>query len=49
VTWTSRYANRYVWLRLWGPGRVCVQSQFGHFHDPGTRISRSSPLTRMDW
>lgn len=46
--WQNR-TNRYAWLRLWGPGRVAIQSQFGHFHDPGARITNSSPNTQYAW
>src|ERR1700761_6976608 len=37
-TWSSwrSWGNRYLWLRLQGPGRVAVQSHFEHFHDPGS-------------
>jgi uncharacterized protein (AIM24 family) len=46
--WQSRQ-YRYVWLRLWGPGRVCIQSQYGHFHDSGNRITRGSQSTQYQW
>jgi uncharacterized protein (AIM24 family) len=46
--WQSRQ-YRYVWLRLWGPGRVCMQSQYGHFHDAGNRIVRGSASTQQRW
>jgi len=47
--WRSGYQYRHLWLRMWGPGRVAVQSQFGHFHDPGTRITRSSGMSTTCW
>ncbi len=31
----GRWSNRYVWLRLSGPGRVAVQSHFEPMEDPG--------------
>jgi uncharacterized protein (AIM24 family) len=40
---------RHVWLRLWGPGRVCIQSQYGHFHDPGFNITSRSAATTQYW
>lgn len=49
--WTPwrAWANRYVWLRMFGPGRVAVQSAYEHFHDPGTTLSSSSPATWSQW
>ena len=32
-TWGGYRSDRYVWLRMWGPGRVCIQSQYEHFED----------------
>jgi uncharacterized protein (AIM24 family) len=46
--WQSRQ-YRYVWLRLWGPGRVCIQSQYGHFHDKGNNIRARSLSTDQVW
>ncbi len=46
---TSGRANRHVWLRLIGPGRVCVQSQYEHFEDPGTSLSSISSHTSQNW
>jgi uncharacterized protein (AIM24 family) len=43
-TW-GRWANRYVWLNLTGPGRVAVQSHFEHMHDPGNPIRSTEPMT----
>ena len=44
------WGNRYVWLRLTGPGRVGVQSQFEPFEDSGRRITRMSPdTTQVQW
>ncbi|MDQ2808990.1 MAG: AIM24 family protein, partial [Chloroflexota bacterium] len=46
-TWRSwrSWGDRYVWVRLFGPGRVAVQSAFEHFEDPGYNMTNSSPLT----
>jgi uncharacterized protein (AIM24 family) len=41
--------NRHVLLRLIGPGRVCVQSQYGHFEDQGIAINQISPHTVQNW
>ena len=47
VSWRSNYEHRNVWLRLVGPGRVAVQSVFGH--QSGERITGSSSATRQSW
>jgi uncharacterized protein (AIM24 family) len=43
------WGERYLWLRLYGPGRVAIQSAYGHTHDPGGRIVRSSNATEQAW
>ncbi len=50
-TWRSwrSWGDRYLWVRLFGPGRVAVQSAFEHFEDPGYNMTNSSPLTRRRW
>jgi uncharacterized protein (AIM24 family) len=47
ISWRSSYEHRTVWLRLVGPGRVAVQSVFGH--QTGERITSSSGATRQAW
>ncbi|HYY10213.1 MAG TPA: AIM24 family protein, partial [Kineosporiaceae bacterium] len=47
VSWRSTYEHRMVWLRLVGPGRVAVQSVFGH--QTGGRITSSSGASRQSW
>jgi len=42
--WRS-WGNRYVWLRLTGPGRVAVQSHFEAMEDPGNSIRSMPPNT----
>jgi uncharacterized protein (AIM24 family) len=37
------------WLRLWGPGRVAVQSVFTDDHHNQYRITSSSPATEWHW
>jgi hypothetical protein len=50
-TWSSwrSWGDRYMWLRLHGPGRVAVESAAPHFHDPGYTISRMSQATQTRW
>jgi uncharacterized protein (AIM24 family) len=50
-TWKSwrTWGNRYLWLRLWGPGRVAVQSAFEQFEDNGRNISRHCGATTRQW
>jgi uncharacterized protein (AIM24 family) len=45
TSWTA--GGRYVWVRLYGPGRVAVQTGEKHAHDPAGSITRSSP--RTEW
>ena len=46
--WRS-WGNRYVWLRLWGPGRVAIQSAYELFEDPGRDLVNHSSATRRQW
>jgi uncharacterized protein (AIM24 family) len=51
-TWKSwrSWGNRYLWLRLTGPGRVAVQSNYEHMEDPGNNLVRTEPMaTRHQW
>ncbi len=43
------WGERYLWLRLQGPGRVAIQSAYGHTHDPGNRIVATSGATDLRW
>jgi uncharacterized protein (AIM24 family) len=45
--WSTR--PRHLWLQLFGPGRVAVESAYGHFHDPGTTLSSTSPANEWRW
>jgi uncharacterized protein (AIM24 family) len=45
--WT--WGERYMWLALSGPGRVAVQSAYGHTHDPGGQITGGARLTEHQW
>ena len=50
-TWSSwrAWGNRYLWLRLFGPGRVAVQSAYAHMEDNGRNITRHSGATEQRW
>jgi hypothetical protein len=43
------WGNRYLWLRLWGPGRVGLQSCYDRVDDPGTDFRDLSPHTDHLW
>ncbi len=43
------WGERYLWLRLWGPGRVAVQSAFEPVEDNGRTISSHSGATQHQW
>jgi uncharacterized protein (AIM24 family) len=42
------YSYRQVWLRMWGPGRVAVQSVFER-EEASEAITNHSPATMMRW
>lgn len=46
--WKS-WGNRYLWLRLRGPGRVGLQSAYAAMDDPGTDFHDVSPHTQHLW
>lgn len=46
--WRS-WGNRYLWLRLWGPGRVALESCYEAADDPGTDFRDMSPATQNSW
>jgi uncharacterized protein (AIM24 family) len=48
LTFSGRYSYRQVWLRLWGPGRVAVQSVFER-PEASNQISSHSPATTTAW
>jgi uncharacterized protein (AIM24 family) len=50
-TWSSwrSWGNRYLWLRLYGPGRVAVQSAYKHMEDNGRNVVRHSGATAQRW
>jgi uncharacterized protein (AIM24 family) len=46
--WRS-WGNRYLWLRLWGPGRVGLESAYVSQADPGTTFNSMSNATQHAW
>ena len=46
--WKS-WGNRYLWLRLWGPGRIALQSSYDRLDDPGTDFRESCQFTQHIW
>jgi uncharacterized protein (AIM24 family) len=44
-----KWGERYMWLALTGPGRVAVQSAYGHTHDPGGVIVGGGRMTETQW
>ncbi len=46
--WTS-YNQRYLWLRVTGPGRIAIQSAFEPVEDDGQTITKHSPATQQQW
>jgi uncharacterized protein (AIM24 family) len=43
------WGNRYLWLRLWGPGRIALQSSYDSLDDPGTDFRESCQFTQHIW
>jgi uncharacterized protein (AIM24 family) len=48
LAWGGSYSYRQVWLRMWGPGRVAVQSVFERPENSGY-ITSHSPATQTVW
>ena len=46
--WRS-WGNRYLWLRVWGPGRVALQSSYDRLEDPGTDFRDSCAYSQQIW
>jgi uncharacterized protein (AIM24 family) len=46
--WRS-WGNRYLWLRLWGPGRIGIESCYLPDADPGTDFGSVSQSTQHNW
>ena len=49
ATFWRSWGNRYLWLRLWGPGRVAIQSSYERMEDPGSGFSSTSGHTEYAW
>jgi uncharacterized protein (AIM24 family) len=43
------WGNRYLWLRVSGPGRVGLQSSYDRLEDPGTDFRDSCQFTQHMW
>jgi len=43
------WSNRYYWLRLYGPGRVAVQSVFDRMEGENRYLANCSPATEQRW
>jgi uncharacterized protein (AIM24 family) len=46
--WRS-WGNRYLWLRMWGPGRVAIQSSYEKLEDPGGAFQSTSGHSEYRW
>jgi uncharacterized protein (AIM24 family) len=46
--WRS-WGNRYLWLRVTGPGRVALQSSYERLEDPGTDFRESCAFSQQVW
>jgi hypothetical protein len=46
--WRS-WGNRYLWLRVTGPGRVALQSSYERLEDPGKDFRDSCAFTQQVW
>ncbi len=45
----NTYTQRYLWLRVHGPGRIAIQSAFEPVEDNGLAITSHSPATQQRW
>ena len=43
------WGNRYLWLRLWGPGRIGLQSSYDRLEDPGNDFREACQFTQHVW
>ena len=48
LSFSGRYSYRQLWLRMWGPGRVAVQSVFER-PEASNQITSHSPATTTAW
>lgn len=47
--WSWNWNQRYIWLRVSGPGRIAVQSAFEHLEDSGATLTGHSNATTRQW
>jgi uncharacterized protein (AIM24 family) len=45
----GNWNNRYYWLRLWGPGRIALQSVFDRMEGESRSLSNCSAATEQRW
>jgi uncharacterized protein (AIM24 family) len=43
------WGNRFLWLRLWGPGRIGLQSSYDRLEDPGNDFQESCQFSQHAW
>ena len=43
------WGNRYLWLRVWGPGRIGIESAYAAADDPGTDFGSISQASQHHW
>lgn len=43
------WGNRYLWLKVWGPGRIGIESAYLSYADPGTDFRDMSQATQHAW
>ena len=46
--WGTNFSYRQVWLRMWGPGRMAIQSVFEQ-PEASEPITGNSPATATRW
>ena len=49
VKFWRTWGNRYLWLRLWGPGRIGLESSYPAAAAPGTDFGSMSQATQHMW
>ena len=45
----GQWANRYLWLTMFGPGRIAVHSAYDKLEDNGGSIYQMSMATQQQW
>jgi uncharacterized protein (AIM24 family) len=49
VQFWRTWGNRYLWLRVHGPGRIGLQSSYDRLEDPGTDFRDSCQFSQRAW